>query len=464
VKSVRSLLLLIYAVSVSVTGHAAESNSGPHPLSGPAQHAVVSRVTPMSLPEVLEAAQAGNPEIRSALRRVAVNEAKAPAAGALDDPMVMYRDWGTPLRQPWNLNQAQNMLMVQQTFPGFGKRAARSQVAGKEIEVAKAEAEAVRREVAVRVRKAFLDLLRSSDDRRIHDAQARLTREALSSAQVKYTVGKAPQQDVLKAQIALTKLAEHLIGLDQDAAMARAELNTLMGRSPDSPLEIVGDYTAPTTLPALLGLEKTALENRPELVAIKKEADVADAKTGVARLAYRPDFTVAAGYMVMPVGSMTRNTYSAEVTINLPWLNKRKHDAEIAEARTMAEVTRSEYETRRAAVFLEIQQALIRAQAAQRSLKLYQDTLRPQTEATVKAAAAAYQHDRTDFLNLIDSQNMLLDVETSYYKAAASLDARLAELERAIGAPIPGDARAGIDTENPHTTVGQQRAGAEEAK
>ena len=149
--------------------------------------------------------------------------------------------------------------------------------------------------------------------------------------------------------------------------------------------------------------------------------------------------------MVMPVGSMTRNTYAAEVTINLPWLNKRKHDAEIAEARTMAEVTRSEYETRRAAVFLEIQQALIRAQAAQRSLKLYQDTLRPQTEATVKAAAAAYQNDRTDFLNLIDSQNMLLDVETSYYKAAAALDARLAELERAVGAPIPHDTRAGAE-------------------
>ncbi|MGA2001564.1 MAG: TolC family protein [Terriglobales bacterium] len=445
-KSVRSLLLFIYsAVSLAVPGFAAENPPGAKALSEPAQTAAASRVAPMSLPQVLDAAQANNPEIRVAMKRVIVGEAKAPAAGALDDPMVMYRDWGTPLRQPWNLNQAQNMLMVQQTFPGFGKRAARSQVAGKEIEVAKVEVEAVRREVAVRVRKAFLDLLRSSDDSRIHNTQVRLTREALSSAQVKYTVGKAPQQDVLKAQIAMTKLAEHLIGLDQDAALARAELNTLMGRSPDAPLEIVGEYTTPASMPALLDLEKAALESRPELLAIQKEAEVADAKTGVAKLGYKPDFTVAAGYMVMPVGSMTRNTYSAEVTLNLPWLNKRKHDAEIAEARTMAEVTRSEYETRRAAVFLEIQQALTRAQAAQRSLKLYQDTLRPQTEATVKAAAAAYQHDRTDFLNLIDSQNMLLEVETSYYKAAAALDARLAELERAVGAPIPHDTRTGAE-------------------
>jgi outer membrane protein, heavy metal efflux system len=399
----------------------------------------------MSLQQVLDAAQAGNPEIRSAMRRAAVSEAKAPGAGALEDPMLMYRDWGTPLRQPWNLNRAQNMLMVQQTFPGFGKRAARSQVASKEVEVAKLEVEAVRREVTVRVRKAFLDLLRSNDEHRIHDAQMRLTREALSSAQVKYTVGKAPQQDVLKAQIAITRLAEHLIGLDQDVALARAELNTLMGRSPDAPLDVVGDYAPASALPVLLDLEKTALQNRPELLALQKEAEVGDAKTRVAKLGAKPDFTFAAGYMAMPVGSMTRNTYSAEVTMNLPWLNKRKHDAEIAEARTMAEVTRSEYEMRRAAVFLEIQQALVRAQAAQRSLKLYQDTLRPQTEATLKAAAAAYQHDRTDFLNLVDSQNMLLDVETAYYKAAAALDARLAELERAVGAELPTHKRASAE-------------------
>ena len=231
-KTVSSLLLLIYsAVSLTVPGFAAENSPGTKALSGPAQHETASRVAPMSLPQVLDAAQANNPEIRSALKRVIVGEAKAPAAGALDDPMVMYRDWGTPLRQPWNLNQAQNMLMVQQTFPGFGKRAARSQVAGKEIEVAKVEVEAVRREVAVRVRKAFLDLLRSSDDGRIHNSQVRLTREALSSAQVKYTVGKAPQQDVLKAQIALTKVAEHLIGLDQDAAMAPRGIRSSMAKS-----------------------------------------------------------------------------------------------------------------------------------------------------------------------------------------------------------------------------------------
>ncbi len=36
--------------------------------------------------------------------------------------------------------------------------------------------------------------------------------------------------------------------------------------------------------------------------------------------------------MLMPAGSEFRNNYMAEVTVSLPWLNRRKHDSEIREA------------------------------------------------------------------------------------------------------------------------------------
>lgn len=391
----------------------------------------------MSLDEIESAAMQGNPEIRAAARRIATAEARIPAAGALDDPMFMYRNWGTPLNQPLNWKQAQHMFMLQQNLPGPGKRALRSQVAGSETDVLKFQLDTTRREVAVRVKKVFFDLLRNNDELRIHDEQAQLARQAAESARIKYTVGKAPQQDVLKAQIALTKLEEHLIMVQQDGEMARATLNSLMGRDPATPLELAGHYTTVPDIPSLLDLERIALENRPELRGNQAEQVVLGEKEQLAKAAYTPDFTVAAGYMLMPPDATQRHNYMAEVTVNLPWLNKRKHDSEIQEARTMTEATRAEYEAQRAAIFLEIQEALIRARAAQRAVRLYRDTLKPQVEATFKAAVAAYQHDRTDFLNLVDSQNMILDVQTAYYRSSAELDARLAELERAIGTTLP---------------------------
>jgi outer membrane protein TolC len=55
----------------------------------------------------------------------------------------------------------------------------------------------------------------------------------------------------------------------------------------------------------------------------------------------------------------------------------------------------------------------------------------------LKATVAAYQADRTDFLNLLDSQNTTLDVELNYVKAASELETRLADLERAVGTQLP---------------------------
>jgi outer membrane protein TolC len=131
-----------------------------------------------------------------------------------------------------------------------------------------------------------------------------------------------------------------------------------------------------------------------------------------------------------------RNGYMAELVIGLPWLNRKKHDAEIARAGAAASVQEAEIENLRTVVRQEIQMALIRANTARKLVDVYASTLRPQAQATLKSATAAYQADRTDFLNLIDSQNTLLEVEYSYYRALAELETRWAELELAVGATI----------------------------
>src|SRR5208337_2002893 len=83
----------------------------------------------MTLDEAERIALAVNPEIEVAARRVGIAEAHVPVAGALDDPMAMYRGWGVPLKKPWDYNAAQNMFSISETLPGRGKRALRTSVA-----------------------------------------------------------------------------------------------------------------------------------------------------------------------------------------------------------------------------------------------------------------------------------------------------------------------------------------------
>ena len=391
---------------------------------------------PLTLSELEAMALADNADIHAAMRQVAVAEARRGSAGALDDPSFMYRGWGTPLAKPWDLNQTQHMFMFSQDLPGGGKRQLRAQLADGDVEVLKAQLEAKKRDVLAQVRRSFYELLRNQDELHFHDEQVALARQGLESARIKYVVGKVPQQDMLKAQIALTRLVEHLVMLQQDSDLARTRLNTLLGRDPGTPLEVLGSYSPPGELPGLVDLEKLALENRPELAAISATIRQDETRTQLAEKSLKPDYTLSGGYMLMPENSRYRNTYMAELSVTLPWLNRGRHDAEIAEASAAVAARKADYESQRAAVFAEIQESLVRARVAQRLAGLYGDTLRPQAQAVLKATVAAYQADRTDFLNLLDSQNTTLDVELDYIRAVSELETRLADLERAVGAPL----------------------------
>ena len=344
-----------------------------------------STVTAITLDQAEQIALEANPEIRLTARNIALADAHVSGAGALDDPSAMFRSWQVPLSQPWNYNAAMNMFMVGRSFPGPGKRALRSQIAGDAVSIAKAELEAKKHEIAAAVRKAFYDLLRSHDELTVHDEQVAIARQAFEAARIKYSVGKVPQQDVLKAQVALTKLVEHLVMLEQDGELSRATLNTLLGRGPDSPLEVTGEQAIPTEIVAFGDLQGLAVQSRPELMAaaaaIKKSQD----EIALARKQYTPDFSANVGYMLAPSGSQFRNNYMIEGSITLPWLNRRKHDSEISEAQTTFAVRQAEFDSMRLTVFLQIREALIRASSAKRLVDLYQNSLRPQSQATLRS-------------------------------------------------------------------------------
>lgn len=393
-------------------------------------------VAALSVDDAVTEALQANPEIRASVRRLTLAQLKTTTARSLDDPIFMARDWDTPLRKPWDLNQAQMMLSLQQTFLSKEKRNVRAKVAVDDVELAESDLESMRQEVSAEVRKACADLKRNADEMKLHDRQSTVLKEALAAALAQYTTGKVPQADVLRAQMALTRLNEHLIELEEERDNSRAQLNVMLGRHPDEAIEITGGYASPANLPSIEELERLAFEHRPELAALRKVVAKSQHQGQAARLAMKPDFTVALGYMIMPAGSTFRNAYMAEMTMNVPWLNRERHDGESRQADAASEVSQAELDARTSAVFLEVREAQIGILASERRVKVYRDTLLPQSEAAFKAATTAYQNNRGEFMALIESQNLLLDVQTALYKAQSATDAGIAQLERAVGSPI----------------------------
>lgn len=438
----RNLWIGAFSLALTLPSCNAQTAGGAAPFSdlsaliGTA-HAPTTPVPALTLDEVERIALAENPEIALAARKVAAADAHVPPAGALDDPQAMYRGWQVPLTRPYDYNKAQNMLMLGQSLQGRGKRGLRKSIAQSDVDLAKDELEQTRLRVSVNVRKAFFDMLHAQDEIRIHDQHVGIAQQAIEAARIKYSVGKIPQVEILKAQLALTRLAEHMIRFDRDAEVARARLNTLMGRQPETPLEVQGDYAVDVPLPTLAALVSSAMQSRPDLA----EALTAEAKSrkeeALAQKTMVPDFSVSAGYMLMPSGQNPRNNYMVEGSMTLPWLNRGKHDAEVREVAAATSVNDAEVTSIKAEALGQIEESLAEARAAQRLARVYEDSLKPQADQTLHAAVVAYENDQTSFLDLLDSQMTVVDVDLASVDSLADFNMKMADLEMAVGAPLP---------------------------
>ena len=399
-------------------------------------HAESAAAPTLTLDEAERIALEENPEIHVAARKVEAAESHVPVAGALDDPQAMYRGWQVPLTKPWDYNAAQNMFMLGQSFPGRGKRDLRTNIAQSDAYLAKDDLEAARLRVRVEVRKAFFDMLRAQDDLRIHDEHVGIAQQAIEAARIKYSVGKIPQVEILKAQVALTRLAEHMIRFERDAEVARAHLNTLLGRRPEAPIEVRGEYSLNAPLPSLDSLVTTAMQARPDLAEAAAAEDKSQKEQNMAKKAMVPDFSVSAGYMLLPSGQNPRNNYMVEGSMSLPWLNRKKHDAEVNEAAAAVSEKSAELVAMKNEALGQIEESLADARAAQRLARVYQQSLKPQAEQTLHAAVVAYENDQTSFLDLLDSQMTVVDVDLATIDATADFNMKMADLELAVGAPV----------------------------
>ena len=394
---------------------------------------------PMTLAQIDSEVLAHNPDIQSTGSQKRIAEAHVGNAMTSDDPQFSYRAWGTPLLQPWNLNQTQHMFMITENVPSRKKRELQFLIASDETEIQAMAVEAKKREVIALAHQAFNQLLRSYDQLRIHHDEVLLAQQSIEATRIQYTAGKAMQSDVLKAGVAYSRLAEHEITLQRDADCARAELNTLMGRPPDQPLEVEGSYGILDALPTQEALHNLAIANRPELLELKLMEKQAKRKVELARKGMNPDYSITAGYMLMPGGSMNRNGYLGEVSMTLPWLNRGKHDSEIQQAQEEHDAILADYQKQLSSISRDIRESLIRAESARKIVELYRDILRPDTASVSKAATVAYQTNQSSLLNVLETQTMSIDVEYALFDALTTYEQSLADMERAVGASVPGE-------------------------
>lgn len=388
----------------------------------------------LALPDLIKEALARNPEIQAARKQWEAAANRVAQASSLDDPTLQVQLWNFP--QSFNVTHTQNSIFgVSQTFPFPGKLTLKGEVASRSADMTEQALRARERDLIARLKQAYYDLFLAHKAIQIHHEQIDLLKQFFEIANAKFRTGKGSQVDVLKAQVELSSLHQHLPALEQRRDTAQAKLNTLLDRDPRVPLEppqAPHDQRFDKDLEELFQVAVTA---RPELKAGELAVQRNERARALAQRQYYPDLHLA----FQRFQNFNANDgFGAVVSINMPFAfwTKPKYDAGVQEASAAVAAARADLHTAENLTRFQIRDLLAKVRANWEVAVLYRTTVLPQAEQGVEAARAGYRAGKTGFLDLIETERALRGFQLEYYRALVEKEQRLADLEQVIGTDL----------------------------
>jgi cobalt-zinc-cadmium efflux system outer membrane protein len=389
----------------------------------------------VALDSLLSAALAHNPEILAARERSRAAEQREPQVSSLDDPMASYSHW---LSSPeTRVGPQTNVFMLSQSIPFPGKLGLKGDMANQDAVAQNEKFEATKRDVLFKVKAAYFDLYRVDQSLAILDKYLDLLRNFSKVAEEKYATGEGIQANALKSQVEISNILERRLMFERQRASIGARINALIDRPADAPIGIATSIDTTKMQFDDSTLVKTALANRQELKASEAMIRKSEFMKDLAGLQYYPNFNLQASYITVARGSSMapdagKDAYSVGVGISIPIeLSRRSAAKEEAEATYRA--NQLSYHNTENDVKAEVEDLHFQLQSIGRTLDLYNQGLLVQSQSALESALSAYSTGKLDFLNLLDSERMLLQARLGYVEQQANYQKTLAALERAVG-------------------------------
>ena len=383
------------------------------------------------LPELIQEVLARNPELVAARMQWEASTNRIAQARSLDDPTVFVDLFNVP--NTFNVTQTQNSIFgLTQSLPFPGKLGLKGEVASRSAEMSEQAVRAKERELIVRLKQSYYDLFLAQKAVQIHHEQVELLRQFVAIANAKFRGGMGSQADVLKAQVELSLLFQHLPVLEQRRTTAEAMLNTLLDRDSAQPLGVAQE---PAQLPfeeSVDNLHRLALNDRPELKAAELDVQRSEQSRALAKRQYYPDFNVSFRRFQ---NFQANDGFGAYVAMSIPFAfwTKPKYDAGVQEAEAAVSVAQAQQHTLENITRFQINDLLAKLRATDQVATLYRTTILPQAEQSLESARVGYRAGKGGFLDLIDTQRAWRGFQLEYFKALVDRQQRLAELEQVVG-------------------------------
>jgi outer membrane protein TolC len=208
---------------------------------------------------------------------------------------------------------------VRQPLYQFGVGSAPTQRANAMASAARTDFRKAELDTVLQTREAFLSLQRARALNGVAGRGVELAQENLRLTRLLLERGFQAEVDVLEAERALAEAESGKLRADNGVALARANLNRVMGRAIDAPFAAGDAPGLPPDPGPLSGLLPQALARRPEVQSLRHNIQAAEAGIKLARSTGQPRVDLEADYALQTkTALLPQSGFAAGVSVTIP--------------------------------------------------------------------------------------------------------------------------------------------------
>jgi outer membrane protein TolC len=382
----------------------------------PSNSVLAQDTMPLTLQEAEALALHDEPGQNSYLSQAEGLREESVAGGQLPDPTMRIGLANFPIQSGGftteGMTQAQ--VGVRQVFPGGKTRkltTAKFQSLATEMSY---KADGRGRDVLTAVRIAWLETFYWRNAHQIAIESRPFFDDLVTITRSLYAVGRKSQQDVLRAELELSRLDDRIIDMRKQHSRSQASLSEWVGVESARP---VGSKLPEWIALPPLEVLKRDIETHPAILAADANVSAKVVGVGLAEQKYKPDWALdlAYGYRdgFLPTGAPRSDFVSMSVTVDLPFFRRNRQDKSLAAALKRKRAAGQSREELLRRLSSRLESEYVRWQELGSRLDLYETSILGVSADNAIAALAAYRSDTGDFADAmrgyVDDLNTRID-------------------------------------------------------
>lgn len=296
--------------------------------------------------------------------------------------------------------------------------------------------ERTEQELVFRVVDAYYGLLLARKQQDVAEQSLTTAQSVLEHSRARFESGLSVESDLLSAQVRRASRQQEVIRARNNVALAAAQLDVAMGLSPGSasePAEVLTERKLPA--PLLAGLEKQALEKRPDLERVRSEEAAQAESVSIARSSFGPHVNAFASWQadnptVFAGGGGSNWMSGIEVRLDLFQGGARR--AQLSRDRALQDKIASLKQAASDGIRLEVRRAFYDFDSARQEIEVTREAVAQALES-LRINQNRYEAGLTTVTDLLGAEEAARRSQADYWQAVYRLDTSYASLELASG-------------------------------